>query len=795
MKVITNHDRGFKVLRLLVFSLLLTGLPVLLKASSQPIFNPQLNINKTSQSINIDGKLNDRGWQQAAKVENFVERYPGENIPTLVETETFVTYDNARLYVAFICHDDPAAIRATMCQRDQFSGDDAVIVLLDSYGDANWAYEFQVNPYGVQKDLLWTNIAGEDSGYDLIWESAAKITDSGYQVEMAIPFSSIRFPGVDAQNWKMDFWRIYPRDSYRQYSWSANDRNQQCWPCQWGTVTGIGDVKPGRGLEILPSIISNQSGSMQYGDSTISPFDDGKIDGEMSLGGKYSISSDITLEGTYNPDFSQVETDAAQIDVNSTVALFYPERRPFFQEGTDIFRTLFNSFYTRTINDPEFAAKLTGRYDGYRFGYLSAIDENTQYIIPFDESSSQPLNIGKSYVNVLRGIKSLGNYSHVGFIVNDRRFEDDGYNTILGVDESICLTRKISVDGQYLVTFNREPDNPSLSGYYNRYTFNFGKNTAAFDGESFTGYGFISRIRHNSRALDFNVTYSQVDPTYRTELGYDPWVNYRDLSSSASYNIFPKNGIFESITPGMYIDARWKYDDEHRWTRVYLGLEGHLRYAQSSFNINFSRSNERWYGVDFDNLWEVEIDLNSRPTSKLAWYLGYDRNVSPALNQLVKGNEHLVDASLSFKPIDRVKIDPSMSYSVSHDLDNSEELYENLVSRTRLQYQLTKALSFRLIFEYRYREVWYKYMDQDTEEIIRYNSAIKNWNIFPLLTYRINPFTIFYVGMTGSYNDLGQSAFDDYYSPRYYEYNRSIDRNWSLDNRQFFMKLQYLFQT
>ncbi|PKK83248.1 MAG: hypothetical protein CVT49_09590 [candidate division Zixibacteria bacterium HGW-Zixibacteria-1] len=794
MKVINDY-RGFKFLKLLTISLFIMGLPAVMPASSEPIFNPQLVISRTNEAIDIDGKLNDPGWKRAAHLSNFVERYPGDNIEPLVETEALVTYDHGRLYVAFICKDDPANIRATMCQRDQFGGDDAVIVLLDSYGDANWAYEFQVNPYGVQKDLLWTNIAGEDSGYDLIWESSAKITDSGYQVEIAIPFSSIRFPSLDVQNWKMDFWRVHPRDSYHQYSWSANDRNQQCWPCQWGTVTGIGDVKPGKGLEVLPSLISNQSGSMQYGDSLISPYDDGKIDGEMSLGGKYSISSDITLEGTYNPDFSQVETDAAQIDVNSTVALFYPERRPFFQEGIDIFRTLFNSFYTRTINDPQFAAKLTGRYDGYRFGFLSAIDENTQYIIPFDESSSIPLNVGKSYVNVLRGIKSLGNYSHVGFIVNDRRFEDDGYNTILGLDENIRLTQKISLDGQYLVTFNKELDNPSKSGFYNYYNFNFDKNTAAFDGETFTGYGLISRLRHNSRSLNFNVTYSQVDPTYRTEIGYDPWVNYRDLSSGTNVNFYPKSGIFERITPRMYMDTRWKYDGEHRWYHVFLGLEGNLRYAQSSFNVNVGRSDERWYGVDFNNLWSFEIDLNSRPSSKIAWYAGYNRSVSPALNQLVKGNEHRLDGSLTLKPIDRMTISPSMSYTISHNPDNSEELYENLVSRTRLQYQLTRALSFRLIFEYRYREVWYKYLDDETEEIVRYNSAMKNSNIFPLLTYRINPFTIFYVGMTGSYNDLGQSAFDGYFSPRYYEYNQDIKRNWSLDNRQFFMKLQYLFQT
>lgn len=790
-----KKGRGKNLIRLTVCSIIFLILPALVSASSIPVFNPELNITKTSGQIKIDGNLRDNGWISAAKISNFVERSPGENIPPLVETEAFVTFDHGKLYVAFVCHDDPSAIRATMCQRDQFSGDDAVVVLLDTYGDANWAYEFFVNPHGVQKDRLWTNITGEDSGYDLIWESAAKITDSGYQVEIAIPFSSIRFPNESIQDWKMDFWRSHPRDSYHQYSWSANNRNEQCWPCQWGTISGINNVKPGRGLEVLPSFISNQSGSMSFGDSLISPYDDGAINGEISLGGKYSISSDITLEAAYNPDFSQVETDAAQIDVNSTVALFYPEKRPFFQEGTDIFRTLFNSFYTRTVNDPQYAAKLTGRYDGYRFGFLSALDENTQYIIPFDEFSSSPLNVGESYVNVLRGIRSIGSYSHLGFIINDRRFEDDGYNTVLGVDHNLRFTPKIGFDGQYLVTFNKELNNPAKSGYYGNYDFNFGKNTGAFDGEEFTGYAFISRIRHNSRTWNGNITYSQVDPTYRTELGYDPWVNYRELSTHQNFNFYLPTGIFERITPGFFANSRWKYDGEHRWYHVFLGVEGRLRYAQSSINLNVSRSDERWYGVDFNNLWTIELDLNSQPSSKLGVYVGYDRSVEPALNQLVKGNVNRVDMSLDIKPIDRLTIEPNLSYVTSNDIDTDEELYENLVSRTRVQFQLTRALSFRMIFEHRYREVWYKYLDDETGEMVRYNSAMKSWDLFPLLTYRINPFTIFYVGMTGNYNDLGQSAFDDYYSPEYYQYNRDIERDWTLDNRQFFLKLQYLFQT
>ncbi|UCC43319.1 MAG: carbohydrate binding family 9 domain-containing protein, partial [Candidatus Zixiibacteriota bacterium] len=411
----------------------------------EPQFKPSLEIFKTDDGIKVDGNLDDHGWKKAGRAGNFVERSPGENVPPAVETEAYITYDEDKLYVAFVCHDDPSSIRATMCQRDQFSGDDAICLLVDTYGDAAWAYEFYVNPYGVQKDYLWSSIAGEDPGFDLIWESAAKITDSGYQVEMAIPFASMRFPNKEVQSWKIDFWRNHPRESFKQYSWAAYDRNEQCWACQWGTIEGIANVRPGKGLELLPTVVGSQFGQLSDMDNPDSPFDNSDPDGEFSLGGKYALSSDLTLEGAYNPDFSQIESDAAQIDVNTTVALFYPERRPFFQEGSDIFRTLFNSFYTRTVNDPQFAAKLTGRTERNSVGFMTALDENTPYMIPLEESSVL-LNSKKSVVNAFRGIRTVGSDSKLGFILTDRRWTEGGSGSIAAVDYDIRLSNVYSID-------------------------------------------------------------------------------------------------------------------------------------------------------------------------------------------------------------------------------------------------------------------------------------------------------------------------------------------------------------
>ena len=749
----------------IIASLVLLSLPALASTPFEPVFQPTLEIEKSAGAISIDGNLNDPGWKSAARVTNFVERSPGDNTKPEVETEAFITYDNQHLYVAFACYDDPATIRATMCQRDRFNGDDAVCLLVDTYGDASWAYEFFVNPYGIQKDRLWTSVGGEgggfeDLGYDLIWESAARMTPTGYQVEMAIPFASLRFPNRDAQTWKVDFWRNRPRESYKQYSWSARDRNEQCWPCQWGTVEGIRNVHPGKGIEILPTVLAYQSGNLDYFSEPDVRFRNRNPDGEFSLGGKYSVSSDVTVEASINPDFSQIESDAAQIDVNTTIALFYPERRPFFQEGSDIFRTLFNSFYTRMINDPAFTAKLTGRMGRTSIGFLTAHDENTPYMIPLEEKSLI-VNSGKSTVNVLRGTRAFGDNSMVGFIVTDRRLEGGGSGTIAALDGRIRLSKNYSVEGQFIASHTREPDDTVLTLGLRDSVFNYGKHTTAFDGESFYGSAFITRFNRDARNWNFFVDYNQVSPTYRTETGYDPWIDYRNLTVWTGYNIYPKSGIFERITPQSFSYRRWNFNGVRKIEENTVGINGRIKIAQTYFHASFSRKYESWSGVEFDHLWMIGVDLGSRLSDQIGFDLGFRGGQSVVHRYLVKGNETSLDASIDLKPVDRLIIEPGIDFYRITRVDTGEELFEGYITRTRIRYQANRELSFRLV--------------------LQYDDFYQVWEMDPLLTYRVSSFSVLYIGSTYDYSNI---AIDS-----------SVQSKWKMTSRQFFMKLQYLFRT
>ena len=766
-----------------LIGVLFLSLPVSADDAFTPVYKPTMDVGAASGKINVDGRLGDEGWKNARRVTTFVEREPGDQTKPAVKTEAYITYDEDNLYIAFVCHDDPTQIRATMCQRDQFFDDDAVSVSLDTYNDASRAYMFYVNPYGIQKDGLWSSISmfGINYGIDLIWNSSAQVTEKGYQVEIGIPFASIRFPDRDSQTWKVDLRRIRPRESNFTYASSALDRNEQCWPCQWSTITGVKSVKPGKGIEVLPTYVAHQSGQLP---SPNDEFDNGDVKGEPSLMGKYAISSDITLEGTMNPDFSQIEADAARIDVNSTFAQFFPERRPFFQEGSDIFMTLFNSYYTRTIWDPQYATKFTVRKNRTTFGFVSALDENSPYLIPLEDGSID-LNAGQSVVNVIRGARSFGQDSRLGFMVTDRRFKKDGFGTTVALDGDLRLSQTYSVDGQFVYSFTGEPNDTALSLSNNSpdeknfirsqmHGTNFSKDkyTTQFDGEKYQGYAFISRFMRNSRHLNFVLDHDVVGPAYRTEVGFDPVNNHRTVSFNSSYLIFPKGTIFERITPQFGSFNRWSWDGPKKFQNISVSISGRLRYAQSVILVNFDHGLERYANVEFRDMSGIDLNFNTRPSDQFGFFMGLHYGDRISYSHVAVGNQFGADLSLALKPISRITIEPDFNYVSSKNPETDGEFFRQMIMRTRLQLQVNRELSLRVVLQY------------NDFRIPDYHVSSKRWDIDPLITYRLSSFSVFYIGSTNNFNHYD-----------YVDVNSVNQSDWKLRRRQFFMKLQYLFQT
>ncbi len=738
----------------------------------RPVYQPSLDVPVTADKIEIDGNLDDPGWRMAGRAEHFAEHYPGDQTEPPVNTVALITYDYDNVYVAFVCYDDPALVRASMCDRDALYADDNVGFFFDTYGEAAWAYELNVNPYGVQADAIYSISGGEDDSYDLVWKSAGQMTDSGWQVEMSIPFSSLRFPDRKVQTWRADFWRNRPRESREQYSWAAYDRDEPCWPCQWGTLDGIADVSPGAGLELLPSVIGYQAGFLDNRlsidtithDTSISrEFDNGKIKGELSLNGKYVITSNMTVEATYNPDFSQVEADAAQIDVNTTYALNYPERRPFFQEGSDLFRTYVYGFYSRNINDPQFATKFTGRFSRTSVGYLAAYDEHSPLVMPFDEFSVTVPDIGKTYSNIMRLRQVFGEESHVGILVTDRRRDGGGSGTLLSMDARVRMFQNYQLRFQIVGSHTQEPDDSMITfardSLLHRRRFDYGKHTIGFNGESFWGHGAYASFVRNARHLSFSIGYSDLSPSFRTDMGLETKNDMREFDFYSQYMFYPKSTILDRLAPQLILGRVWNYKKQKRDEWVVAELYAQLK-AQTEISLAYLRSWEWYRQKNFPNITRYTIGLNSDFSEVVGAGFEVVWGQIIARGPAVMGNEVFVESWASIKPTDRLRIEPTFDYNQSRNRATGELLFKGFITRVRTHYQFTRELFMRLV--------------------VQYNDFAEQWSVDPLLTYRLNPFSLFYVGSTHVYDNL-------------YSYTDHVN-TWQLSRRQFFVKLQYLFQ-
>jgi len=663
----------------------------------EPVYHPEMNLSKIQGAIEIDGKLDDSGWKASAQINNFIENNPGDQVKPPVKTKAFITYSDSHIYVAFVCHDNPSSVRTSMCERDKLWKDDNVGFFIDTYGDGTWAYYFNVNPYGIQADALWSKNNGEDDSYDLVWESMGMVTDSGYQIELALPFSSLRFPNNDKQVWKAEFWRNHLTDVRRQYSWAAYDRDEKCFPCNWGTLHGIENVFPSRGIELLPSVIGFQSGYLNDLDDPASEWNNEDIDGDASLGIKYSINSDITAEISINPDFSQIESDATQIDVNSTFALFYPEKRPFFQEGSDLYNSFFNTIYTRSINDPQVTTKLTGRLGRTSLAYIAALDEHSPVIMPFEESSAFLVN-GKSISNIFSTEQVIGDNSQIGMIITDRRFTDGGSGSVIGFDGDIRLTKSHYLQWSLNATHTEEPDDTTITSGLNDIYFDRGRHSAGFDGESFWGHAILAATGYYSREYTNDLTYFEKSPRFRADNGFEPVNNQRMAIFLLQHRMYPNGKFLIRFSPSLNIARTWNFAKTLKEESINFGFDAQLA-KQTNVHPAITWGSESVDGIHFKDVYNLHSCAQSNFSDPLSldFAVNYGHQIIRTLDTPVLGKELSLYLSASIKPTDRLRIEPTLNYYKTDDLDTDDNIYEGYTMRTRINYQVTRELSFRFI--------------------------------------------------------------------------------------------------
>ncbi|MGD8700367.1 MAG: DUF5916 domain-containing protein [Gemmatimonadales bacterium] len=719
---------------------------------------PSLQVARSPGPIAVDGDLDDAGWVGAARATNFAENFPNEQAEPPVLSEAWVTYDDDNLYVALIAYDDPRTIRASLRERDEAWSDDYFGILLDTYGDASWAYFLFANPLGIQLDTRFSTNSGEDESFDIIYETEAKITDAGYQIEMAIPFKSLRFPDREVQTWRATFWRTRPRESRAQHTWAAIDRDDPCFLCQFGTLTGIEGVKPGGALELMPAVVASQTGGREEPSDPSSAFENEGLDGELSLFVRYPFSSGLTTEAALNPDFSQVESDVAQIDVNTTFALFFPERRPFFQEGADLFDTNYNIVYTRQINDPLLTGKLIGRMGRTTLAYLTAVDENSPILLPFQERSYVGM-AEKSFSNIGRFQRTFWRDSFVGGILTDRRFEGNaGSGTTGGIDGRFRFLENYSFEYQALASYTREPDDTTLTVGINDQTFAGGQHTAAFDGEAFWGHAVYASFERDARTWFFDFDYVSSSPTFRADLGFENRNDFRRFRMLQGLIFYPESRFIDQVIPVFLVQRIWNWDGQRKDDVLVANTEVAWK-GDTRTVIEYTRGFERFRGVDFhgQNRWFFYLNSGFSEFFRPGFWVQVGDRVARNYNPPLAGKGTDAEVRFDLKPLTQWVIQPSLQFSKLDDAATGDELFSGFILRMRTTFQFTRELSLRLVTQY-----------DD------FNGAL---SIEPLLTYRLNAFSMFFIGSTHAYQDPTTG-------------NTGLTQA----RRQFFAKFQYLFR-
>ncbi len=696
----------------------------------------------------IDGRLNDTVWQTATAITDFVQYEPVDGAAPTETTEMYVAFDRDHIYFAFYAHySDPSIMRANRVDRDRAFEDDLLTIYLDTFMDQQRCFDFDVNAYNVQGDgIINLSTIGErgagipraDRTWDALFESGARIVEDGFTVEMAIPFKSLRYPQLPPgvpHRWGFQFVREIKERDRERIVWAPMTRDVRSFMGQMGVLEGMTDLSTSHNLEILPTVTGIRFGSLntatgEFGTSN-------QPEGGVNV--KYGITSNLTADFTFNPDFSQIESDLPQIEVNQRFPLFFPELRPFFIEGNEIFAVSgpVPLVHTRTIVDPLLGAKLTGKVGRFTVGVLTANDEAPGNLD--DENDPAFGRTAQTFIG--RAKYDLYAESHLGAIVTNRDFLDSR-STLGGIDGGFRLSR-----------IHR------LSAVAVRATH------TDVDGVERDGHMVDLQLRRNGRNFDWSLGSYEISPDFDTDVGFVRRRDQRRVDGGVSFRWFPQNWILD-WGPRVTYGRNWNFDgvleDVNLRESVTFSLARNLRSGAAH-----TRDVERFGGVEFlKHRYSLFGGVDDRTFStNVNWTIGdeifYDQE-NPYL-----GREIATSIGIDLRPGSRLQSQIRVTTSrFSDTLSGGSEVFDIKILRGLTTYQFTERFLVRNIAEY--------------------NTFDKELDLNVLFTYRVNSGTVFYAG------------YDDHYQQEdlieEFDEQRFRSRRFRRTNRAIFTKFQYLFR-
>jgi hypothetical protein len=656
---------------------------------------------RDASAIVVDGALTEPVWRKAALLTGFSQFFPTDGIAARDSTEVFVFYSATALHVGVRAYAPAGTVRYTLADRDKITQDDNIQLFLGTYNDSRQALVFSVNPIGIQSDGVLIETGSTSSGGlavstvkarestdlapDYVWRSKGRLTDFGFEVEIAIPFKSLRYRSGDEQRWQINVIRTVQATGHEE-TWAPAIRASSSFLAQSGLLTGLKDLSRGLTVDVIPTVTSSTVGTPRNAQWNYTT-------GAADVGGsvRWGITSNLTLSGTANPDFSQVEADATQFTYDPRVRIFFPERRPFFLESQEQFAVPSGLIYSRRITQPVASTKVTGKLGGFDVGLLSAVDTRDA---SFDGRTSPVFNI-------LRVQRDIGTQSRIGLVYTDK-VEGAQFNRVAGVDGR--LVRGIfALQAQGATSVTRT--------------------------NGVTTTAPLFRVSGNVNGRRFGASYlvNGIAPDFDAQSGFIARAGIANLNATHRFTFFGKpNALFEAITPEVMLNTSFRYDDfvnggpvqdEKLHFRANTRLRGgwqvgaQLLLERFGFDrdlySNYVTVQPRAGGLDTvtytgtPRLNNVDwiLSMASPELKRLSFNLfglvGIDENFPEWSSATIA----IVNAGINVRPTDQLRIGGTLIYETYNRHTDGTRVQARIAPRARVEYQLSRQVFFRVIGE------------------------------------------------------------------------------------------------
>jgi len=735
---------------------------------------PAVAIPRLTTTATIDGSLTDPAWSQAARLTGFHQYQPLDNRPAEDRTETRVFYSQDAIYFAIIANaKNPGSIRATVADRDKLGNEDRVTIYLDTFNDHRRAYFFIVNPLGSQGDGVRTEGAASagsmfggniDANPDFRFESKGQLTDSGYVVEVRIPFKSLRFPAGDPQTWGINVVRNVQSTGFED-TWTDARRATASFLSESGTLTGIANIERGITTEVQPFITAQWNGAQNAAGS----FEREDINPDAGVNFKVALPS-VTLDGTVKPDFSQVESDASLVTVNERFALFFAEKRPFFLEGIELFNTPNQLVYTRQITRPIAGAKVTGKLGPVSVAYLSALDD-VSCPTRFVNGVEIGRDCDKALFNVARLRRDFGGNSTIALTLTDRR-AGDTTNTVVATDLRYVFGRMYYFETQ-------------VGGSYTKDSLLLGTSEAK------TSPVWKAELDRTGRLWGFNYKFSGLGEEFVSRSGFVPRTGIINASGFNRFSYYGKPGArFENITAFFGPTRIWLYNN-FGLRDAYEGQESisgmfRLRGGWNA-SINTSRNFFTFDQQAYSRLAIVGPDglepyvppddqlaglINASVTLTTPTFRQFNATATVARNEVpifAEGSDGLewrATGTLTTRPTKSVRAEASLILSQLDRAFDGSEYARTVIPRAKVEYQPTRALFFRVVSQYQAQRTTGLRTPTGEQIYLSTGSPVSGGDVGSLQTdwlvsYEPTPGTVAFFGYGDTRAGLEPSSFSD----------------------------------